>query len=113
MEYKTFDPTGGGDETPDFTCGMCAYWYGGKCHNEESLHNMAKRKGGAPACDLYTEQFHSTAWLIKDWIMHHKVIIGGGVAVLVFLGIWLVTGDILAAWILMEFIFELLMEMDF
>ena len=98
---------------PDFTCGMCAGWYGGKCHNEESPHAQTKRKGGTPACDFYALEYHGTGWFIKDWIMHHKAVIALIIAGTAFLGIWFFTGDIWAAMILFEILLDILTSMDF
>ena len=103
--------------TPDFTCGMCANWYGGVCHHEHSLHFDAKRKGGAAACEFFAEEYHGTGWYIKDWIIHHKGAFAGALGVFVIIcivaGIWLVTGDIWAAIIVFEILMEILASLDF
>ena len=104
-------------DTLDFVCGMCANWYGGVCHHEQSLHFDTKRKGGAEACEFFAEEYHGTGWYIKDWIIHHKGAFAGAAAVFVlicvFLGVWFFTGDIWAAIIMFEILMEILGSFDF
>jgi len=56
--------------------------------------------------DFHEEEHHG----VFDWFKHHFIIAGMIViAVLVFLGTWIFTGDIFAAWIIVEIILEILM----
>lgn len=93
------------------TCGQCASWQDGQCHCEDAITAFTLREADAPACANYIS-FHkmslhnNSAW---HWITHHvKSSLAIAVIILVFLGIWLVTGDIWAAIIIVEILFEIL-----
>ena len=98
------------------TCGKCASWADGACHCAYSPHSNAFRESDAPACAEYISaqklaDAHGVGWHVKDWVTHHvKSAVAIAVVVIIFLGAWIITGDIFAAIILLEILLSILGE---
>ena len=99
------------------TCGKCASWAENSCHCEYSPHSNTFRQSDAPACAEYVsaqklaDSQQGFFFQARHWVENHaKSTIAFVVAIIVFIGAWLITGDIWAAIIIFEILLEILGE---
>ena len=89
----------------DVTCGTCKYWHDGVCDCPESQAYADVRMADAQACDGYVCR---RSYMQRMGCIGVVALIA---AVAVFLGAWVFTGNIWAAILLFEIIFDILMEL--
>ena len=82
-------------------CGTCTLWEDELCNYPESGAYMTVRMSNDMACANYSPR-HRYGWGIAG-------IIAAVVAAMVFLGVWIFTGDIWAAILLFEVAFEIIL----